>query len=428
MERILYLEGASGISGDMTVAALLDLGADREKLEKALASLPVEGARTEISRVKKSGLDCCDFRVILDEAHENHDHDMEYLHGHDHPHEHDHGHGHDHSHEHEHGNAHHHMHRGLPEILDIIGQADLEPAARELASRIFRILGEAEAKAHGVPLQEVHFHEVGAVDSIIDIVASAVCLTDLGVKRVVVPPLAEGHGTIRCQHGIIPVPVPAVVNIVSSCGLALRPVDTEGELVTPTGAAIAAAVRTDAKLPEAYRILKTGLGAGKRQYNRPSLLRAMLLEVDSETEEQIVKLETNVDDCTGEALGHVMEVLFAAGARDVYYTPVYMKKNRPAWQISVICMEEKRQELEHILFAQTSTIGIRRAAMERTVMDRRIEKTATPWGEARIKISSLGELEKAVPEYEDVKKISLAAGIPWQEAYESVLEAWKKSR
>ena len=291
MNRQLYLECYSGISGDMTVAALLDLGADEQILRKALASLPVGGFEIAVTRKVKSGLDVCDFDVILDAEHENHDHDMEYLHGHDHQHTHDHEHvhedgsvhthehhHHDHSHEHHHDHGHHHEHRGLHEILHIIEHADMTERAKKTAVRVFQILAEAESKAHGVPADQVHFHEVGAVDSIVDILAVAVCLDNLDITEVIVPFLCEGQGSIRCQHGIIPVPVPAVVNIAQAHGLTLKPTGVQGELVTPTGAAIVAAVRTSDKLPQTYRIVKIGMGAGKREYEGTGILRAMLLE------------------------------------------------------------------------------------------------------------------------------------------------------
>lgn len=284
MSQTLYLECASGISGDMTVAALLDLGADEAVLREALASLPVEGYEVAVSRVAKSGLDVCDFSVLLDAKHENHDHDMEYLHG-PHPegkHVHDHTHEHQHSHEtgsaHDHGHSHSHEHRGLAEILHIIDHGALTPRAKALAQRIFTILAQAEAKAHGVPLEQVHFHEVGAVDSIVDIVAAAVCLDDLDITEAVIPTMNEGKGFVRCQHGVIPVPVPATLNIAQAAGLALHILPVEGELVTPTGAAIAAAVKTADTLPERFRVVKTGYGAGKRSYSIPSILRAMLIE------------------------------------------------------------------------------------------------------------------------------------------------------
>ena len=271
MNRELYLECYSGISGDMTVAALLDLGADREVLDRALKSLPVTGFTTRISTVKKSGLRACDFAVLLDAEHENHDHDMEYLYGHT---EHDHG---QHTHT-EHPHSHPaHEHRGLPEIVHIIEQADMSDHAKELAKKIFGIIAEAEAKAHGVPLEEVHFHEVGAVDSIVDIVSAAVCFDNLGITDVVVSELYEGKGVIRCQHGIIPVPAPAVVHIAQANDLRLHITEDEGEFVTPTGAAIVAAVRTKKELPESFVIKKTGLGAGKRENHRAGILRAMLI-------------------------------------------------------------------------------------------------------------------------------------------------------
>ncbi|MCR5785784.1 MAG: LarC family nickel insertion protein [Eubacterium sp.] len=284
MGKTLYLECYNGISGDMTVAALLDLGADKELLLEALNSLKISGYTTKITRVKKSGLCACDFDVILDE--DNHDHDMEYLYGHDHHHEHEnheHHNGHHHGHDHHHSDMphehhHHHEHRGLKEITDIIEGGDLSKGARDLALKIFNILGKAESKAHGTDIENVHFHEVGAIDSIVDIVSVAVCMDNLGITDVIVPELYEGTGHVRCQHGLMPVPVPAVVNIAADAGLKLHITDREGELVTPTGAAIVAATITKDVLPESFRILKVGVGAGKRDYKIPPLLRAMIIE------------------------------------------------------------------------------------------------------------------------------------------------------
>ncbi len=357
MGKTLYLECYSGISGDMTVAALLDLGADQKHLEEALSGLLVQGFRIEISRVIKSGLNACDFSVILDQ--DNHDHDMEYLHGHHHKghennHFYDHNHAHEdeaehfHSHEHNHAHGagsaqdhHHHEHRGIKEITYIIEHSAMTENAKKIALRIFEILAEAESKAHNVPVDQVHFHEVGAVDSIVDIVSVAVCLDDLDITEVIVPVLCEGRGTVRCQHGILPIPVPAVANIVSANHLRLKMTEVEGELVTPTGAAIVAAVKTKDKLPETFEIQKIGIGAGKRQYECPGILRAMIISESTEqakgrnpkaenqeTKDTIIKMETNIDDCSGEVLGFVMERLMKAGARDVHYVPVFMKKNR----------------------------------------------------------------------------------------------------
>ena len=414
MNQTLYLECYSGISGDMMTAALLDLGADEKVLSEALESLPVKGVRTEVRRVSKAGLDACDFHVILDHEHENHDHDMEYLHGHSHDHSHgDHGH---HSHDHE--------HRGLAEILEILCRAQITDGAREKAVRIFEILAEAEAKAHGTSIEKVHFHEVGAVDSIVDITAAAVCLDNLQIDKVIIPVLCEGSGSVRCQHGVIPVPVPAVTAVTSKYSIPLHMTVVQGELVTPTGAAIAAAIRTSARLPERFVIEKTGIGAGKREYERPSLLRAMLIREteDGSAGDYIYKLESNIDDCTGEALGYVMERLMKAGARDVHYTPVFMKKNRPAYQLNVICKEEDIEKLEGIIFRETTTIGIRRQKMERSVLKRQVKTVKTSLGEARIKVCFMENGMRAYPEYESVRELCRKNGLSFQETYQRIEE------
>ena len=469
MGKTLYLECYSGISGDMTVAALLDLEADRSVLDRVLKSLNVSGFETKISRVVKSGIDACDFDVVLDKEHENHDHDMEYLHGHHHKgHENNHFYNHNHAHEdeaehfhsHEHNHAHgagsaqdrhHHEHRGIKEITYIIEHSAMTENAKKIALRIFEILAEAESKAHNVPVDQVHFHEVGAVDSIVDIVSVAVCLDDLDVTEVIVPVLCEGRGTVRCQHGILPIPVPAVANIVSANHLYLKMTEVEGELVTPTGAAIVAAVKTKDKLPETFEIQKIGIGAGKRQYECPGILRAMIIsqsaEIDEEkaqseefknpeignnpkaenqeTKDTIIKMETNIDDCSGEVLGFVMERLMKAGARDVHYAPVFMKKNRPAWVLNVICKEEDMETLQNIIFEETTTIGIRYSRMERTILPRETRTLPTPWGEVLAKVCTLNGKEQIYPEYESVAQLSREKEIPFTEIYRYIVLANK---
>ncbi len=423
MGNTLYLECRSGISGDMTVAALLDLGADQEVLMKALKSLPVQGFRVEISRVVKAGLDVCDFNVILDQAHENHDHDMEYLHGHSHG-------GEDSEHGHHHEKAHEHEHRGMPEIRRIIDGAEITDRARTIAVRIFEILAKAEAKAHGVPEDQVHFHEVGAVDSIVDIISAAVCLDDLDITETVIPFLCEGKGTVRCQHGILPVPVPAVVNILEAHKIPVEMTGVEGELITPTGAAIAAAIGTSDRLPGRFVIKKTGIGAGKRSYERPSLLRAMLIEECSKTQEEgraeedvIYKLETNIDDCTGEALGYVMDRLMEKGARDVHFLPVYMKKNRPAYELAVICDADKVNVLEQTIFQETTTIGIRRIRMERSILPREASTVMLREGELKIKKCLLPDGHmRSYPEYESVIRLAQESGMSFQQVMDEFLQ------
>ena len=438
MDKILYLECECGISGDMTVAALLDLGADRAALDAALASLPLDGSRVEIARVKKAGLDCCDFRVVLDAAHENHDHDMAYLHGHehahehthehDHPHEHDHKHDHAHDHDHDHDHAHPHEHRGMPEIRDILARCAMSDRARDTAARIFDILARAEAKAHGVPVDEVHFHEVGAIDSIVDIVAAAVCLDSLGVARVVIPELCEGRGTVRCQHGILPVPVPAVANIAAESGLRLRITDVRGELVTPTGAAIAAAIRTDEALPPSFRIVRTGLGTGKRAYERPSILRAMLLEPAPDAapaDESVCQLECDLDDATGEELGFAMERLLAAGALDAEYTPVFRKKNRPGWRLTVLCAPPDAARLASLVLSETPSLGVRWTLARRRVLPRSFRTVATPWGDIRVKEARPdgASSPRRHAEYEDVARIARDNGLPFRTVADAALRA-----
>lgn len=420
MGKTLYLECYSGISGDMTVAALLDLGGDRTVLDKVLRSLPISGFETKISRVVKSGIDACDFDVVLDKEHENHDHDMEYLHGHSHEHSHNHS-----AHAH-----HHHVHRGMKEIMDILNAAALTDRARATAVRIFTILGEAEAKAHGTTLEEVHFHEVGAVDSIVDIVSVAVCLDNLGIEEVIVPEICEGGGTIRCQHGILPVPVPAVTNIAAAHGLNLHLTGEEGEYITPTGAAIVAAVGTSQTLPESFIIRKIGLGAGKREYKRPGILRAMLIETQKkETKDVIWKLESDIDDCSGEVLGYIMDLLFQAGAREVHYVPVFMKKNRPAYEICVLCTEDLIPAMEEILFCETTTIGIRRQCMERTILNRENRRVETSYGEARVKLCELpgtNGVWRCYPEYDSVIALCKVSGLSYQDMYQQILKTWEE--
>lgn len=282
----LYLECYSGISGDMTVGALLDLGADRGKLEQVLQTVPAQGFEVKISKVRKSGIEACDFDVILDHEHENHDHDMDYLFGADAAAVEGHA-GHyqgeqEHHHQEEQEHHHHHEHRSLGDVLGILDKTQMTDSARELAGKIFRIVAEAESEVHAKPLEEVHFHEVGAIDSIVDIIAIAVCFDDLrkkeNITEVIVPVLYEGTGTVRCQHGVLPIPVPAVAAIVRKAGIRMHLIPDQGEFVTPTGAAAVAALRTSDQLPSEFVIRRTGLGAGKRDYRRAGVVRAMLLE------------------------------------------------------------------------------------------------------------------------------------------------------
>ena len=474
MGKTLYLETSSGISGDMFVAAMIDLGADPEALERALNSIPADGFMVEISSVKKSGIACCDFNVILDAAHENHDHDMAYLYGpalvtaaapqeeahhchchedeeahhchchedgeahHCHCHEDEEAH-HCHCHEdeeahhchchggeepHHHHEHHHHHGRHLAEIMGIIDATDMTDSAKALAGKMFHIVAEAESLAHHMPLEEVHFHEVGAIDSIVDIIAAAVTFDSLGITDVIIPCLTEGRGTVRCQHGVLPVPVPATMNIIEAYDMPLTIMAAKGEYVTPTGAAIAAAICTTHQLPKAFRIVRTGLGAGKRAYTeRTNILRAYLIEGNAmeEGKDEIVKLETDIDDSTGEALGYTIDRLMQAGALDVHYSPVYMKKNRPAWELTVICKKSRMEELEDIIFKETTTIGIREfPSVMRSILRRNQRQVETPFGIAEVKEVALPGERRFYPEYESVKAIAEKNHLPFAEVYHLV--------
>ncbi len=411
MNKILYMECFSGISGDMSVAALLDLGANKDKLIAGLESIPLDGYRIEISRVEKSGIDCMDFNVILDDIYEGHDHDMEFLHG-----------------THNHGNKTHnhdihHIHRGINEIVQLIQKTQITQDAKALSIKIFEILADAEAKAHGIPRDQVHFHEVGAVDSIVDIVAFAICFDDLQIQEVIISELYEGMGFVRAQHGNLPVPVPAVLNIVEQYGIHLHRTQIEGEFVTPTGAAIVAAIRTKTVLPDRYQILKSGMGAGKRKYERPSILRAMLIE-ESESELYIYKLETDIDDCSGEALGYVIGKLYENGAKEVHFIPIFMKKNRPAYELVVLCEKNKIETMEQIIFSHTTTIGIRNTKMQRTVLERDIVQISTILGDAMVKICKWNDKVRCYPEYESVIKLCNQNNMSFQQVYKIIQEGY----
>lgn len=401
MNNSLYLECFSGISGDMTVAALLDLGADEKVLLESLKSLDLSGYEVKISRVNKNGIDACDFSVILDEKHENHDHDMEYLHGKKEVH------------------THSHDHRKLSEIVRIINNSQISQRAKNISLKIFDVLAESESKAHNVPKEEVTFHEVGAIDSIVDIVAVAVCIDNLDITDVIVPVLYEGKGFVRCRHGVLPVPVPAVLNITSKHSIKLKITDYEGEFVTPTGAAIVAALATSTDLPENFVVQKVGIGTGKRNYEKPSLLRAMIISDDKN--EDVYKLETNIDDCSGEVLGYVMNKIFEAGAKDVYFTPIYMKKNRPAYQLGVLCEYCDIKPIENIIFKHTTSIGVRRYKVERTVLTREIIDVNTTFGTVKVKKCMFSEGVKYYPEYESVVKICDNSDVSYQQAYNHII-------
>lgn len=421
--KYLYLDGSCGISGDMTVAALLDLGASRERLEDAIHAMHLEGMHCHIEKGNSYSIAGMNFDVHVHTHHgeESADHVDAHEEGYVEYH-------------HEHNHEHHHDHRHLAEVYHILEHAaghcaEHNPAAPafssnalDISKKIFRIIAEAEAKAHGVAVEDVHFHEVGAIDSIVDIMAVAVLVDDLrekfGVEKCVVTGLNEGSGFVQTQHGMLPIPVPAVASIAEAAGIALHVTDTKGEMVTPTGIGVVAALRTSEKLPEQYKILKTGIGLGKRDFGRANFLRAQIIEdveVRDEGCENIFMIECNIDDQSPEELGLVMEKIFEAGARDVHYVPCYMKKNRPAVILRVLADEEMLPQIETAIFRHTTTVGLRRYPVSRTCMNRSFADIATPYGIVTVKKCELGDIVKYKPEFDSVKKVADQAGVTYRE-------------
>lgn len=399
MAEYLYLEGSCGISGDMTVAALLDLGGSRSKMDKVLQSLHLDGFDYIVTQKSSYSISGCDFNVRL--HHQEHHHEEPY---------------------HE---EHHHDHRHLSEIYEIIDRGDMTDNARMLAKKIFLIIAEAESKAHGCTVEEVHFHEVGAIDSIVDIIAAAVLIDDLQIKNVIVNGLSEGQGFVTCQHGALPVPVPAVLNIAEKHGIILRPTNNKGEMVTPTGIAIAAAVKTDEKLPASYKVLKTGIGLGKRDFGHANFMRAMIID-DCADEEQMYVIETNIDDSTAEELGLAMEKLLATGAADVHFEPCFMKKNRPAYILRVITKAKLLSQMEKIIFYNTSTIGLRKYPVERSWMERKLIKVKLPYGEVIVKKCWKDDIVRYNPEYESVKSVAEEACMPFRQVFAEAAQTAEK--
>lgn len=421
----LYIDCSLGVSGDMLVAALLDVGADTAALDRALSSLSVaDEFEVRVSTVTKAGIRARDFDVVLRHGCETHDHDMAYLHGYlgdergerDRDHHHDHGgeHGHDRHHDH------HHEHRNLRDVMGIIDSAQMTTGARAIASRAFEILAQAEAQAHGLPVDQVHFHEVGAVDSIVDIIAVAALVDSLNPDAVYATPLADGHGTIRCQHGVIPVPVPAVVNICRACELPTSHMDVEGELVTPTGAALIAALDARRAPDFAYTIQATGMGAGKRSYSVPSLVRAHRIERSkgaAPRTDGVVKLECDVDDQSAEGMAHAAQTLLRAGALEVHWLPIFGKKGRPAYQLQVIVSPRDAERMRQLMFLETTTIGVRWTMMDRMVLDRSERVVQTSLGPVRVKTVVLpGGERRSKPEYEDIVQICDREGVALPDA------------
>lgn len=406
--KTLYLECFSGISGDMAVGALLDLGGDSEYLINALNSLNIDGYEIKIYQTSKCGIGATKFDVILNE----HDH-----------HSHTHEHGKDHNHEKKHSHDHnHHVHRNIKDILNIINNSKITDRAKQLATKMFNIVAQAESKCHRIPVEDVHFHEVGAVDSIIDIISVAVLIDYLKIDKVITGVINEGTGSVRCQHGIIPVPSPATSQIAAEYNIPLNITDINGEMVTPTGAAIVACLTDSFEKPKNMQINKIGIGAGTKDFEHANILRAYLINnINSSTNDSIIKIEANIDDSTGEHLGYAMELLLNIGAKDVYFSPIYMKKNRPAVMLSVLTVKEKFDEVIEILFKHTSTIGIRYYNVNRIKMKRKIKNIDTKYGEISVKKTKYKDIKKITLEFESARKAAIEHNVSISEIEKEVI-------
>lgn len=415
-EQILYFDCASGISGDMTLGALLDLGLDEKEFLRQINMLKVEGFQIKISETEKNGIRAKHVDVIVEgEKGEHH-----FGHGQKQETEGEEAH---HGHHHHH---HSHPHRNYADIREIIESSELDPEVKELALRIFYRVAAAEAKVHGKPMDEVHFHEVGAVDSIVDVVGCAILVHMLSPKAIYASVVHEGYGYVRCQHGLLSVPVPATSEIFAASGATLSQIDVEGELVTPTGAAIISELAENFGTMPAMKIKKIGWGAGTKDLSIPNVLKVYLGEREAkaaETEgtilqtDEILVLETNLDDCTGEMMGYAMEKLLEAGALDVSYQPIFMKKNRPAYRLTVLTKPETERQMEELIFRCTTTIGIRKHREERCILQREHVGAETPYGKCRGKQVTVAGTARVYPEYEDAVKLAETNGVSLWEIY-----------
>jgi uncharacterized protein (TIGR00299 family) protein len=373
--KTMYLSGFSGVSGNMFIGALLDAGLPEKALRAMVSALPVSGYQLKIETVVKRGIKATHFDVELDHSE-------------------------------------HHAHRHLGDIIKIIEAAKLSKSVKARSISVFTKLAEAEAKVHGTTVEKIHFHEVGAVDAIIDIIGTVFGLEALGIEKVYAGNLRTGYGIIKCAHGAMPIPAPATAELL--IGIPYTQGDIEKELLTPTGAALLAVLCDGfGDRPAGFVSEKTAYGAGGWDLDIPNVLRAELGRIQSSESSELLVLETNIDDSNPQIFDYVMEKLFKIGALDVWLTPIQMKKNRPAVTLSVLAPVALQEEVEKIIFTETTTIGIRHYAVQRTALDRREETAKTPWGSVRVKISaSNGKVCSATPEYDDCRKLAAANNVP----------------
>ncbi len=414
-KKALYIDATLGMAGDMLCAALCGLMDDSEEFVRKLNINSPEAVCFTQETKETYGIAGTHMRVTVagkeeDEAlaeHHNHEHEHE---GHMHSHEHDHDdHHHDHSHDHDdhhdhHHDHHHHEHTSMHTIGHIIDDLTIDEAAKNKMRDIYNTLAKAEAEVHGKEIEDIHFHEVGSLDAVADVMSAVLAIKELKVDAVYASPITTGFGTVKCAHGILPVPAPATAKIIE--GLPVRAGKIEGELTTPTGAAILKNLVDEFRTRPDGVILKQSKGLGSRDYGSPSFVSAYIIELeDTEKSDQIIELSFNVDDCTGEELGLAMEMIFEAGAKDVFYTPVYMKKNRPGYLVNIITAADKEMDCVKAAFKYTTTIGMRKKICDRYVLDREIITEETADGPVRYKISQGYGVTKRKAEFDDIREI-----------------------
>lgn len=415
--KTLYLDLGMGAAGDMLSAALFELIDDKEKFLEEINNLGFRDLEISAEKAEKCGIQGTHFNVTYKGVEED-DGLHEHHHHHEHEHEHNHEHIHEHEHSHEHDHEHGHEHGSVDKIRHIVeGHLDLNEKVKKDILGVFGILADAESRVHGVPVSEIHFHEVGTMDAIADIASVCMLIDRLEVGKIIASPVTTGFGEVRCAHGILPVPAPATANILK--GIPVKSGDIRGEMCTPTGAAL---VRYFAgsfgQMPE-MTIEKTGYGMGKRDFERANCVRAFLGETRDKTDD-VTELRCNLDDMTAEEMGFALEALYDEGALEAFYTPATMKKSRPGMMLTVLCREEDREKIVRAIFRHTSTIGIRENICRRYVLDRSEEKTETPYGEIRSKVSEGYGTSRIKYEYDDLSKAAKENGVSIREILESI--------
>ena len=432
--KTLYLDCGMGAAGDMLTAALLELLPEPEKFLEELNALAIPGVAVTKEQVSKCGIlgthvsvkvhgeeeesmDCPPGQSHDHDHHHEHEHDHEHEHHHEHSHEHDHHH--DHGHDHEHGHGHHH-HSGMAEVEHIVGHLALSDQVKKNVLAVYELIAQAESHAHGLPVSQVHFHEVGAMDAIADVTAVCLLMERLAPEQVVVSPIHVGSGQVRCAHGILPVPAPATAHILRD--VPIYGGQIQGELCTPTGAALLKHFATRFGPMPVMQVQAIGYGMGKKDFEAANCVRALLGETEG-SRETVSELLCNIDDMTAEALGFAMDRLFEEGALEVYTLPAGMKKSRPGTLLSVMCKEADKDKLLRLLFQHTTTLGVRENRSQRYTLDRHVETVQTKYGPVRKKVATGYGVAREKYEYEDLAAIARQQGLSIAQVLEEITKA-----